>query len=121
MDRAARTTVELRGACGAEDWSLFTTERPEYQDKAKATCANCPVRNECLIEYFFEAGVVVGGTTWKERQAMLRNDTLPVSSKVRLVESLQKGGIRALMLEANLSEDEAVKFAKTHTSPTKGT
>ncbi len=116
MDSVTRKLVESKGACGAEDWSLFTTERPEYQDKAKATCQFCPVRAECLVEYFFEAGVVVGGTTWKERQKMLRDGDVPELSQQRLVESLRLGGVRALMLNGNLTEDEAVKFARKYTT-----
>ena len=112
MDRAARKTIEANGACGPADADTFTTEKPEYEAKAKAICANCPVREACLIEYYWEVGVVVGGTTWRERQTLTRRGALPDVPYGRLVESHSRGGVRALIIEANQDETDAIELAK---------
>lgn len=111
MDKTVRVTVEADGLCQPEDWALFTTEKVPYQEKAKAICVGCPVRTACLSEYFWEAGVVVGGLTWKERQKMLPPASIPSIPFDRLVDSDARGGIRALMIEGNLTEEQAVSVA----------
>jgi hypothetical protein len=112
MDRSVRKTIEATGACTPADADTFTTEKPEYEAKAKAICSTCPVRQECLIEYWFEAGVVVGGTTWKERQTLTRRGALPDIPQGRLVESHTRGGVRALMIQCNQDETDAIELAK---------
>ena len=36
--------------CVGEPTELFFSERPSEMDKAKAICARCPVRSECVTE-----------------------------------------------------------------------
>ena len=110
MDQSVRKTLEQKGACREQDPAIFCTEEEPYYTKAKAICDVCPVRNECLNEMFFEAGVVVGGTTWKERKKLIAKGNVPDLPRVRLVESYARGGVRALMIEANQTEDEALKI-----------
>lgn len=112
MDKTSRSIIETAGSCREADWELFTTEKPEYQAKAKAICSTCPVKNSCLQEFFHEDGVVVGGTTPKERRKMVVSAGIYGLPLDRLVASYTLGGIRALMLDANLSEDDAIKVSK---------
>jgi WhiB family redox-sensing transcriptional regulator len=68
-------------ACKGEDPDLFfgpsaefVTTRQQRDAKAKAICARCPVRAEC-VEYALdtrEAYGIWGGLTEDERRAMLR-------------------------------------------------
>lgn len=111
MDKSTRETIETAGSCGEADWELFTTEQPEYQAKAKAICNGCPVKNMCLDEYFHEDGIVVGGTTPKERRKMVVSAGIHGLPLDRLFTSYTLGGIRALMLEANLREPDAIKVS----------
>jgi hypothetical protein len=112
MDNPTRRIIESVGACRNQDPVLFTTELPEYEAKAKAICNTCPVKDMCLTEYFWEAAVVVGGTTTKQRGRMTFDGTLPDIAWDRLGLSLTQGGIRGLMLDTSLTEEEAVKVAK---------
>ena len=67
-------------ACKAEDPELFFGPSAEFvtacqqrEEKAKAVCARCPARAECLA-YALDTGTygVWGGTNEAERRAMLR-------------------------------------------------
>ncbi|KOV41956.1 WhiB family transcriptional regulator [Streptomyces sp. H036] len=58
------------------------------QNKAKAVCAGCPVRTECLahaLDHRIEHGIW-GGMTERERRALLRRRPL-VTSWRRLLEA----------------------------------
>ncbi len=73
--RAASAGWASRGACQDSDPDLFfpiTTSGPALQQiaQAKAVCARCPVRIDCL-NYALETGQdagVWGGTSEKERR-----------------------------------------------------
>jgi hypothetical protein len=112
MDRAVRKQIETQGACTEADWELFVTEKPAYQNKAKAICSTCPVREVCAKEYWFETGTVVGGLTSRERNARTLALDIPHLSHARLVDSVSRGGVRALMIEGNLTENEALRVEK---------
>lgn len=71
-----------RASCKGMDPTLFfgpeyaetVKEKRDREDAAKAVCAECPVRNECL-EYALdarEAYGIWGGRTELERKALLR-------------------------------------------------
>lgn len=71
-----------RASCKGMDPTLFfgpeyaetVKEKRDREDAAKAVCAECPVRNECL-EYALdarEAYGIWGGRTEVERKALLR-------------------------------------------------
>lgn len=68
-----------RAACRDEDPELFfpiseTGPGAEQVRRAKAVCAQCPVRSECL-EYAMDSGLdygVFGGTTAYERRQLSR-------------------------------------------------
>ena len=77
---------QFRGACRGEDASLFFApsyfERREEKDareaKAKAICARCPVRIDCL-DYALgirEPHGVWGGMNEQERRRLLREREL---------------------------------------------
>lgn len=112
MDRATRKSIEATGACTPADADVMTTEKPEYEAKAKSICSTCPVRQECLEEYFWETGVVIGGTSYKERRRRMSNLDIPGVSRDRLVDSYARGGLRALMIECCMDEDQAMHAAK---------
>lgn len=112
MNQSVRKTVEQAGLCRLEDPEIFTTEKAEHEAKAKSICAGCPVREACLEEYWWETGVVVGGTTTKERRKRIARLDIPHISRDRLVESHLAGGIRAVMLECSLDEDQATHAVK---------
>ncbi|MEV6536217.1 MULTISPECIES: WhiB family transcriptional regulator [unclassified Streptomyces] len=60
-------------ACGSSDADDLFADSPR-QKQAKAVCARCPVRTECLAEALderIEFGVW-GGMTERERRALLR-------------------------------------------------
>jgi len=76
-------TWQFRAACRGEDSSLFFApsyferreEKERREAKAKALCARCPVRVDCL-EYALrirEPHGVWGGMNEQERRAMLRD------------------------------------------------
>lgn len=65
-----------RGACASQPTSLFFPERGAMApvNEAKAICAGCPVKAECLewaLTLPEEAGIW-GGTSARERRAMPR-------------------------------------------------
>ncbi|PXY25939.1 transcription factor WhiB [Prauserella sp. PE36] len=70
-----------RAACRDEDPELFfpvSDMGPGAQQtaQAKAICARCPVRAECL-RYALESGLdygIFGGTTERERRALVRRN-----------------------------------------------
>ncbi|MFF5986930.1 WhiB family transcriptional regulator [Prauserella flavalba] len=70
-----------RAACRDEDPELFfpvSDMGPGAQqtEQAKAICARCPVRAECLT-YALESGLdygIFGGTTERERRALVRRN-----------------------------------------------
>lgn len=74
---AVRPAWHAAAACrgqGPEPW--FPT-RGESTDPAKAVCAGCPVRDDCLAEalahpYTEDAGVW-GGTSLRQRKALRRS------------------------------------------------
>jgi WhiB family redox-sensing transcriptional regulator len=71
-----------RAACRDEDPELFfpvsdVGPGARQADQAKAVCARCPVRAECL-EYALDNGLdhgVFGGTTETERRELRRRRT----------------------------------------------
>ena len=73
----------LRAACRDQDPELFFPlsemgPGARQADRAKAVCARCPVRAECL-EYALDNGLdhgVFGGTTETERRALRRARTV---------------------------------------------
>lgn len=72
----------LRAACRDEDPELFfplseVGPGARQVERAKAVCAHCPVRAECL-GYALDNGLehgVFGGTTESERRALRRTRT----------------------------------------------
>lgn len=114
MNNLTRKRIERTGLCArSRDHHLWISDLPENQAKAKSICQGCPVKDDCLTEYFHEAGVVVGGTTWRERQKKRLEGYLPAVSHDRLVESYRAGGLRALQLDANMTEEEATVWIKS--------
>lgn len=64
---------EARGKCRTGDPELLFVEGAA-QNRAKAVCAGCPVRTECLahaLDHRIEYGVW-GGLTERERRSLLR-------------------------------------------------
>lgn len=60
------------GACRGVDPNIFFPERGESCVEAKAICAGCPVRGECL-DYALDLGEkfgIWGGTSERERRRM---------------------------------------------------
>lgn len=58
-----------RAACRGMDPEMFFPNRGSRAAEARAVCATCPVRAECLEAGRLEHYGVWGGTTFKERQA----------------------------------------------------
>lgn len=71
------TDWKARAACAGYANTYFfpsTESSPEIAGRAKAICAECPVRADCL-EYAFETNQVAGiwgGTTEEERRSLRR-------------------------------------------------
>jgi WhiB family redox-sensing transcriptional regulator len=64
-----------RAACRGMDPELFFPDRGESTEPAKAVCAACPVRAECL-DYALTNGErfgVWGGASERERRALRRD------------------------------------------------
>lgn len=59
---------EDRGACRGADPALFFPERGQTTTEAKAVCATCPVRQQCLAAHLHEPEGVWGGTTPGQRR-----------------------------------------------------
>jgi WhiB family redox-sensing transcriptional regulator len=64
-----------RAACTGIDPELFFPSRGESADPARAVCAGCPVRAECLDHALANVEMfgVWGGTSERERRAIRRN------------------------------------------------
>ena len=63
-----------RAACRGMDPELFHPDRGESTAAAKAVCASCPVRDDCL-EYALDAGEklgIWGGASAKARRRIKR-------------------------------------------------
>lgn len=66
---------ESRAACNGADANLFFPERGESKARvaeAKAICARCPVKDECLAEGLYLEHGIWGGLTGKERKRARR-------------------------------------------------
>jgi len=80
MNRDAIDDWRTRAACRDEDPELFfpvSEMGPGARQvaRAKAVCASCPVRAECLA-YALDAGLdngIFGGLTERERRSMIRS------------------------------------------------
>jgi WhiB family redox-sensing transcriptional regulator len=71
---ATRPAWHQHGACRGADPSLFFPEQGESVKEAKAVCARCPVRADCL-DYAMENHEVVGiwgGLSARERRQLSR-------------------------------------------------
>ena len=71
---ATRPAWHQHGACRGADPNLFFPARGESVKEAKAVCARCPVRAECLeyaLLHRIEHGVW-GGASERERRRILR-------------------------------------------------
>jgi WhiB family redox-sensing transcriptional regulator len=66
----------LAAACRGLDPKLFFPERGEDASTAKAVCARCPVRAECLADGFAEKSGIWGGTSERERRQLRRTRPL---------------------------------------------
>lgn len=70
---------EDRARCTTYDPELFFAPRARAERRAKAVCAGCPVRDECLefaLDQRVEFGIW-GGTTGRERVSLLRRSAAP--------------------------------------------
>jgi WhiB family redox-sensing transcriptional regulator len=75
---SARPEWQHRGACRGLDPNLFFPERGESVKEAKAVCARCPVRAECL-KYALENHElhgIWGGFSERERRQLRRQRRL---------------------------------------------
>ena len=62
-------------ACRRVDPELFFPGKGRHASEAKATCARCPVRLECLNQAIeTDARGIWGGTSEEERRALKRRD-----------------------------------------------
>lgn len=78
---------EERARCSTYDPELFFAPRARAERRAKAVCAHCPVRDECLafaIDTHVDYGVW-GGTTVKERRLMRRGAGVPARELVSAI------------------------------------
>jgi WhiB family redox-sensing transcriptional regulator len=75
-----------RAACRGAEALFFHPEHERgwaaYQRivKAKAVCARCPVKPECLAEYWWEPFGVFGGMTAAERQKTRSGERMRAAS-----------------------------------------
>ena len=70
----ARPAWHQHGACRGADPNLFFPKRGDSVKEAKAVCARCPVRAECL-EYALEnheSMGIWGGLSGRERRQLSR-------------------------------------------------
>lgn len=73
-DYAGTDRWQVRAACRTMDPELFFPERGETQAEAKAVCATCPVRRDCL-KYAIdncERHGIWGGLSERERRKIRR-------------------------------------------------
>ena len=61
-----------RAACRGLEGINFFPERGEDPRPAKAVCAQCPVRTECLNEFMDEPVGIFGGLSGRERRKIKR-------------------------------------------------
>lgn len=86
------------GACRGIDPAIFFPERGESCVEAKAVCAGCPVRGECL-DFALDVGEhfgIWGGTSERERQRMRRGRRGPApwsGERRRQVRSMSTQGL----------------------------
>lgn len=66
---------ENRAACIGENPDLFYPDTAAYKE-AKAICARCDVRSECLEKGMGEDRGIWGGTTERERRKLRRQQAL---------------------------------------------
>jgi WhiB family transcriptional regulator, redox-sensing transcriptional regulator len=74
---------EEQARCHQFDPEVFFAPKVSSERRAKAICAKCPVREECLsfaIDSRMEFGVW-GGVSWKERRSLLRTQTIPAGAR----------------------------------------
>ena len=74
----ARPAWQQHGACRGLDPNLFFPERGESVKEAKAVCARCPVRAECLqyaLDNYKNVGIW-GGLSERERRRLRRQRRL---------------------------------------------
>lgn len=75
QEMAAATEWMTWALCAETDSEAFFPAKGESPRQAKAVCASCPVRLECL-EYALKSGAIGiwGGTTETQRRRMRRAD-----------------------------------------------
>jgi WhiB family transcriptional regulator, redox-sensing transcriptional regulator len=69
LPRIAAPGWQDRAGCGGADTAIFFAETPADEAAAKAICAWCPVRSDCLafaLEHNIPSGIY-GGMTRDER------------------------------------------------------
>jgi len=66
--------------CAGMDPALFYPERGEDVAQAKAICATCPVKAECLAYNLHEKHGIWGGTSERERRRLRRLKRLSMAS-----------------------------------------
>ncbi len=74
---------EERARCGQYDPEIFFDPTPRAERKAKAICAQCPVRLDCLacaVSFRAEFGVW-GGLNGKERSSLLRRSRRSIGTQ----------------------------------------
>jgi WhiB family redox-sensing transcriptional regulator len=79
-DRAipARANWIAQAACAGVDPDLFFPSKGEASDAAKALCAGCPVKGECLafaLDHHCQG--IWGGTSERERARLRRGGVSP--------------------------------------------
>ncbi len=76
MHELRRTGWRAAAACAGLDTEIFYPEPSTYENKApaKAVCARCLVRVECLVEALTtkESFGIRGGLTARERRTMVK-------------------------------------------------
>lgn len=107
-----------RAACLGADWEIFFArpeEAPVRIAEAKAFCARCPVRPQCLADAVKTGDLysVRGGMTWPERREAFppRNDWCPAGIHPRTPGSTRADGRCrpcAVTRERNRRADERV-------------
>lgn len=77
----ARPSWQTRAACRGSGPSNYVTDRGTSTDAARATCARCEVRTDCLAFALADPSLegVWGGTSDRERRQLRRdaNDPRP--------------------------------------------